>query len=119
MLGIFLTLTFIGQLSDAQVTREIKVYVSVECDNENTETLIKSWTKRELRNLLDVNLVGVVDAEVMLILFTKEPKHETGEETGGIVISYTFSKEILQVPPWVLAFTFLILGLQQAIRVSI
>jgi hypothetical protein len=90
MLGIFLTLTFIGQLSDAQVTREIKVYVSVECDNENTETLIKSWTKRELRNLLDVNLVGVVDAEVMLILFTKEPKHETGEETGGIVISYTF-----------------------------
>ena len=89
ILGILLTLTFTGKTIKAQATREIKVYVSIECDNENTETLIKSWIKRELRNLSDVNLVGMVEAEVMLFLLTNEPKYETGKETGGIAISYT------------------------------
>ena len=90
ILGLFFTFTFTGHPSDAQATRAIKVYVDVDCDNENTEFLIKSWTKRELRNLPDVKIVGIVDAEMILSLLILEPKYKSGKQTGGIVISYLF-----------------------------
>lgn len=84
-----------GSSANAQMPRKIKVYVRVTCDDENTETLIKSWAKRELRNLQDVNLVGIVDAEMMLLLYAREPTYEkTGRKTGGIVISYTFLQRV-------------------------
>ena len=91
VLGFFLTFTFTGQLTDAQVTRKIKVWVSVTCDDESTKSLIQSWTKRELRNLGDVDIVGPVDAEVMITLHAREPTYQkTKNKTGGIAISYIF-----------------------------
>ena len=94
------SIAFTGQQpANAQTTRKIKVYVDVSCDEKNTETLIKSWTKRELRNLLDVNIVGAVDAEMMLILFAREPIYEkTGKKTGAIIISYTFLHRVPTSP---------------------
>ena len=90
------SITFTGRSSaNAQASRKIKVYVRVTCDDGNTETLIKSWAKRELRNLQDINFVSIVDAEMMLLLFAREPTYEkTGRKTGGIVISYTFLQRV-------------------------
>ena len=111
ILGLFLALTFTGHPSDAQANRAIKVYVDVECDNENTENLIKSWTKRELRNLSDVKIVGIVDAEIILSVLTQEPNFEKGKPTGGIVISYLFLQRDLTSPDISPRFYFPKMGL--------
>lgn len=90
------SIAFTGRSSaNAQASHKIKVYVSVTCDEKHTKSLIQSWTKRELRKLLDINFVGIRDAEVVLSLQIQELTYQqTGNKTGGIAISYIFLQRV-------------------------
>ena len=87
VLGLFLTFTFTGILSNAQSRSKFKVHVRVSCDDENTKSLIQSWTKRELRNLGDVVIVRFDDAQYILAIVAVEEFYQaTGRKSGGISI---------------------------------
>ena len=96
ILGMFLSFTFTGQPSFAQKTSKFKVHVVVSIDNKDTKSLIQSWTKRELRSLGDVVIVGFDDAKYILSIVAIEKKSQaTGRKTGGIVMGCMFLTESL------------------------
>lgn len=84
---------------------KFKVWVSVNCDDENTQAFIESHIKRELRSLQDVEMIGILEMyserepgvyELNVVVI--EPTYTTGQKTGDIVLSWTFLKEFDNKP---------------------
>ena len=93
VLGLFLTITFTGQPSDAQSSK-FRIHVSVSCDDEQTRALLQSWIKRELRSLGDVRISTPDNAHGILSIVAVESHYEaTYRKTGGITIGSMFVKK--------------------------
>lgn len=92
ILGILLSFTFTGKLSNAQ-THKFRIHVAVAVDDENTKNLISSWIKRDLRNLGDVRIVSFDDAAYILGVVAVEPTLKaTGRKAGDIAIGTAVSR---------------------------
>ena len=80
---------FIGQAADVR----FKVAVFVTCKDEHTKTFIESHIKRELRALVDVDIVKEKDALYFLSVVAVEPVYKsTGRKVGDIAIAYNYYK---------------------------
>ena len=89
------SITFTGQSANAQRPHRFKVYVGVTCDDKHTKSLIQSWTKRELRNLGDVVIIGFEDAEYILNIVAIEPVSQaSGRKMGDISIGSVFMRKV-------------------------
>lgn len=89
ILGMFLSFTFTGKPSDAQA-HKFRIYVSVDHENENTEALMSSWIKRELRSLGDVRIVSFDAAAYIFSVVAIEGATVTGRKTGSIAMAIAF-----------------------------
>ena len=93
-LTLLFSVAFTGEPPHAQVPHKFKVYVNVNCDDENTKSLIQSYIKRELRSLGDVIIISFDDARYILTIIAVEPTYKaTGRKTSGIAISSTFLRK--------------------------
>ena len=106
ILGMFLTFTFTGKPSDAQLeprvplgkdsrvpreAHEFTIHVSVNCDDIHTQPLMQSWIKRELRSLGDVRIVNFDKALYIFRIAAVEPKYKTtGRKAGNIAVASMF-----------------------------
>ena len=93
-LTLLFSVAFTGEPPHAQVPHKFKVYVEVSSDNEHIKSLIQSYTKRGLRSLGDVFIVGHDDAQYFLsIVVTEGHYKETGRKSGAIAFAYMFTKK--------------------------
>lgn len=77
---------------------QFDVHVEISCDDNNTKSLIESYTKRELRSLGDVELVDRKDATWILSLVaiphtSKTTGNKTGKTSIAIMRLYQFTCE--------------------------
>ena len=78
------------------------VAVKVDCDNNNLANLFKSYLKRELREIQDVQDYGEVDYEIILKsdyvieIHCMEILRKSGA-TGEIAVTHSYYKPILQL----------------------
>ena len=80
-------LVFIGQAADVRY----KVYVDVQCKDEDTKAFVESHIKRELRALQDVDIGGGIPIpRIFILVIVDEIKYMSGRTTGLIAISYAF-----------------------------
>lgn len=90
-LTLLFSVAFAGEKTHAQVPHKFKVHVNVNCDDEDTESLIQSYIKRELRSLGDVHIVGFDDAQYILTIVVVEGTYKaTGRKSGDIAMGSTF-----------------------------
>ena len=89
---------FIGQAADIR----FRVYVIVQCENENIRAAVESYVKRELRALQDVDITTKFefeDATYFLAIVAGEAKLSDGRKTGYTTIAYCFFQRLGFPPP--------------------
>lgn len=82
------SIAFTGQSANA--SRKFKVCVTVSCENQRVETLIRSYMNRELRSLGDVTLVTFKDARFLITLVALESHYKSGRKTGGVALACAY-----------------------------
>ena len=93
-LVLLCTITFTGQSADApeKPKPKFRVEVSVGCNDKNTKAFIESHTKRELRRLQDVEIVGIGIAGGYKLSIVAIELQSSGRKTGAIAVSYVFTR---------------------------
>ena len=107
LMVLFVITTFRGYTEQQTLpeTNRFKVLVAVECDDENTKTLIESYINRELRSLGDVLIASqdMFPTHRLQIIAIELTKGVTKHKTGGIAISTTCIESILSIHDPVIA----------------
>ena len=89
--ALIFSISFTGkQPSHAQASHKIKVFVSVDCKDENTKNLMQSWIKRELRSLGDVVIETGNDASYILKVLAIESEWQGAGKTGNMAVAVNF-----------------------------
>lgn len=93
---LIMSIRFTGQPPRAaQAPEKIKVFLQVDCKDEDTKTLMQRWLKRDLRRFGDVVIVAFNDASYILKIVAVESEYKEGGKTGNIAVGVNF----LQVCP--------------------
>ena len=93
MLSLIASLLMIPIALAPQTKPSFSVRVTVSCDDLSTESGIKSYVKRELRSLGDVEVVEEEYAFTIHIVALKD--HTTSGRHNGYAMSYVFTNRVL------------------------
>ena len=94
LIVVMLSLVLAGQAAE----KRYKVRVDVSCGDEMRKRFIESHIKRELRSLIDVDVVSTENADYHINLIAI-PLSNSGQETGGIAIAINYLRQI-DVADW-------------------
>ncbi len=106
LLAVSILIFLVGFIGSAYAPENQKftVFVTVDCKDKNTNSLIQTHVKKELRLLQDVEVVGSYDDAIFLFkIIVIEPLTPNGLKSGNIVMTYSFQERFFAssaLPPF-------------------